>query len=289
MNKENINIKYFYFNLSYAEYFDDLTDEEVSAVMRCVLDLVRDRETHEDSLSSASRIVFKAMKRDIESARKKYLTKCENGRKGGIAKAKKSSSSNNSVSESKAEKNEESDAQDIKDTVLREYNYLLPDEENYDLLYRLFCFFDVDCNKCGFDYRSYFTKKQLAKILACYEIGNFENDINTLYDAENIKELSMLYGASEFCRELKEFAKEIYLDSDPEKDFREYYNDLEHRAELLLKLPDKKLKEFYYIGYACNEEWSRINEIENKFTSEQLSFIELKRKEKGYPSFTAEE
>ena len=88
LNKENIIPPYFYFNTKYAEWFEDLNNEQAGQAIKSICSYVTLKELPKAE-DPAVKIVVTAMKQDIDKSFKKYRAQCENGKKGGAPKGNK--------------------------------------------------------------------------------------------------------------------------------------------------------------------------------------------------------
>ena len=255
--------KYFYFNLEYCEYFDELNNEQAGKVIKMICDYVRDIETKTndidtDNIDKGVKIVVKAMKKDIDKAFKKYHAQCENGKKGGAPKGNKN-------------------AAKVKSNVSVRYKNLTYDKINEELSWIIENIYD-EAKRTNFDIDKRLKQSQIAELAACYRLYDIYDFINFNYDYETIKEFVFNESISILLKTVKEDSKDYVTSNNLEyckpNKFFSTFADYVERALNILELPIDDRKKFTDICYAIFEVDYSYSELKERFTPEEISFIE---------------
>lgn len=253
-NEEKIMPKYFYFNLEYCEYFDELTFEQAGQAIKAICDYVRDKPIDISELDSGTKIVVKTVRQDIDKAFRKYHAQCENGKKGGAPKGNKNAA--------KAKK-----------------KYPSFNEVSGNLAWKLSEFIYPETAKDGFDINSYLTKSQIADIAVCYELLYMDSFDDYNFEYPTIKEYVFNESASKLCSEMKAQAIYEYDSSKHDnKSFTECFADYKAKALEILKLcPVKEMGKFSDMCDAIFYEDYSESKLKEKFTDSELALIHEER------------
>ena len=258
LNKENIIPPYFYFNTKYAEWFEDLNNEQAGQAIKSICSYVTLKELPKLE-DPAAKIVVTAMKQDIDKSFKKYRARCENGKKGGAPKGNKNAAKKT----------------DVKGSFLS-----LPIDEvgnEVGYAYEIILF---EANKTNFDIHLAFKPAQLAELVAIYaantnySIDSFDDFCIKEYDS--LKSFVLNLGATKTLKELKEIMLEDYEGETP---FETVFADKKQRAVQMLALPEKERIK-YYNACRCFDDPEELEHLEcetdeEKFTDEELKQLKL--------------
>lgn len=224
---DEIEYKYFYFNLEYGEHFKCLNDDEAGRVIKHIC-AYANGESLPELETPAEKIVANVITQGIDRAFKKYRAKVTNGRKGGAPKGNK-----NAAKQKPAEESGVTFWNLPFDDIAFEATWKLD-----DILHEI--------NKYNID-GGYFNSKQLADVVASYALGECDGvdefaicDTVTNEYYKNIKEMSLAMSAPSFCKKLKEAAFAFYEGSD----FESRFADIKERAIKALELPPEQLKKY---------------------------------------------
>ena len=253
-NEERITPKYFYFNLEYCEYFDELTDEQAGQAIKKICDYVRGKPIDISVLDSGTKIVVKSLKQDIDKAFKKYRAQCENGKKGGAPKGNKNAAKNK-----------------------KEYPEF--DEISGNLAWRISDFIYCEAEQQNFNIDSYMTKKQIADLAVCYELLNMESLQDYDFQYSTIKEYILNENASNLCKELKEQAEYEYEQQKHDnKSFTQCFADYKEKALNILNLSTRsEISKFSDMCSAIFDDYYSDDELKEKFTAAEFSIIQEKK------------
>ena len=256
MNNEDKKIPpYFYFYTKYCTFFDLLPNEQAGEVIKHICNYVRQKEdlpTIDNFENTSTAMLIEFMKQDIDHAFKKYHAQCENGKKGGAPKGNKNAA--------KAKSN---------------YCNLEIDEINKDISYRIDVIYTESKHK-NFDINEYYSASQIAEIVACYSICDWDSfqDLGCVYST--LEEYTLNESASKVCKELKQYTKELYEEDEKnnEESFSSVFAKYKKRATNILNFSLEEIRKFAEKCYAVFEaEFYSDEELSKLFTKEEITEI----------------
>lgn len=255
LNKENIIPPYFYFNTKYAEWFEDLNNEQAGQAIKSICSYVTLKESPKAE-DPAVKIVVTAMKQDIDKSFKKYRAQCENGKKGGAPKGNKNA----------AKKTD-----NIKGTFLS-----LPIDDIGDSVTS--AYYDVilwEAKKTSFDIQKHYNSSQLVDLIAIYSVDRIDEFKDFCTEYESLKDLTFNTTTNKALKLLKEIQCESYKGAKP---FSNAFAEYKQRAFDFLELSDLERKKY---NIACN--WAsdpdfytpeEVEKIKNLFSSSEFEKLE---------------
>lgn len=251
LNKNNIIPPYFYFNTKYAEWFEDLNNEQAGQAIKSICSYVTLKESPKAE-DPAVKIVVTAMKQDIDQSFKKYLAQCENGKKGGAPKGNRNAAKKADVKGSFLSL----PIDDIGEHVAEAY---------YEAIL-------WEAKKTSFDIQKYYKSSQLADLIAIYSVDMIYQFEEFYTEYESLDELTFNTGTSNALKILKKIRCENY---EGEKTFSSAFAEYKKRAFDFLELPDQERRKYYdACCYVVDPDSYTDKEIKNIFSSSEFEKLE---------------